>query len=37
MTQAKNKLPPMEKIHDKDPTRATEFCMENCELLVAGK
>jgi len=27
----------MEVIRNKDPTRSTEFLLENCELIVAGK
>jgi ATP-binding cassette subfamily F protein 3 len=27
----------MKKIHRKDPNRSTEFCVENCELIIGGK
>jgi len=27
----------MQVIHTKDPTRSTEFLIEGCELIVAGK
>lgn len=30
-------LPPPRKIHSKDETRSTEFLLDRCELIVAGK
>jgi hypothetical protein len=27
----------MRKLHKKDPKRSTEFLLENCELIFAGK
>jgi len=37
LMKEKNQLPPMEVLHSKDPTRSTEFLLEGCELIVAGK
>lgn len=30
-------LPPVRVIHNKDENRSTEFLLESCELIVAGK
>lgn len=27
----------MKKLHEKDSNKSTEFLLENCELIVAGK
>lgn len=37
LNKEKNNLPPAQVLHHKDPNRSTEFLIDNCELIVAGK
>lgn len=37
LQQQQSNLPPTRVLHERDPNRSTEFVLENCELIVAGK